>query len=241
MKNKTAGIRVNGGILYTTLKEALPQKSGPDFSPGDTVKVYFHIREGNKERIQAYEGIVTSMRGEGLGSTFTVRRVSHEVGVERIFPYYSPSIQKIEVVRRGRVRRARLFYLRDKSGKEGRVKEIFHSTKRSLKKSKDTKSNSLGPVSDMSPPHGVDGENVKPDEADAGPPISDPTEATKPEATKPEATKPEATKPEATKPEATKPEATEPEAAKPEAAKPEATKPEVTETEVTETEAAPSR
>lgn len=95
----------------------------PDFKPGDTVKVHALIREGEKERIQVFEGVVIRKRKGNTGATFTVRKVSFGVGVERIFPLHSPSIQKIEVVKRGKVRRSRLFYLRNRQGKAARIKE----------------------------------------------------------------------------------------------------------------------
>lgn len=94
-----------------------------DFRPGDTVRVHFQVIEGGKARIQVFQGVVIRRRGGGVRETFTVRRVSHGVGVERTFPLHSPRVQKVEVVRRGRVRRARLYYLRDKVGKANRVKE----------------------------------------------------------------------------------------------------------------------
>lgn len=93
------------------------------FIAGDTVNVYYKIKEGNKERIQQYQGVVLQRRNTGLSSTFTVRKMSNGVGVERIFPLYSPNIDKIELVSRGKVRRARLFYLRELTGKKARVKE----------------------------------------------------------------------------------------------------------------------
>jgi len=95
----------------------------PNFGPGDTVKVYVKVIEGTRERIQLFEGVVIKERGTGLSRTFTVRRVSYGVGVERTFPIHSPKIDKIEVSRRGKVRRARLFYLRERTGKAARVKE----------------------------------------------------------------------------------------------------------------------
>jgi large subunit ribosomal protein L19 len=99
-------------------------KNIPDFKAGDTVNVYYKIKEGNKERIQQYQGVVLQKRNAaGIGNTFTVRKMSNGVGVERIFPMYSPNIDKIEVVSRGKVRRARLFYLRELTGKAARVKE----------------------------------------------------------------------------------------------------------------------
>lgn len=96
----------------------------PNFQAGDTVNVHVKIREGNKERVQQFQGTVIQRKGTSTsGETFTVRKVSNGVGVERIFPILSPSIDKIEIIKRGIVRRARLFYLRFKSGKESRIKE----------------------------------------------------------------------------------------------------------------------
>src|SRR6056297_282727 len=93
------------------------------FNTGDTVKVHFRIKEGNRERIQIFEGAVLKRQGGGLKETFTVRRISYGVGVERTFPLHSPKIEKIEIVRKGEVRRARLFYLRKRTGKAAKVKE----------------------------------------------------------------------------------------------------------------------
>lgn len=95
----------------------------PEFRAGDTVNVYYKIKEGNKERVQQYQGVVLQRRNAGISSTFTVRKMSSGVGVERIFPDYSPNIDKVEVISRGKVRRARLFYLRELTGKKARVKE----------------------------------------------------------------------------------------------------------------------
>ena len=94
------------------------------FKAGDTVKVFFKVVEGGNERIQAFEGVVIQRKGTGLTETFTVRKISFGVGVERIFPIHSPRIDKIEVVRRGKVRRAKLYYLRDLSGKAARISEV---------------------------------------------------------------------------------------------------------------------
>ena len=94
----------------------------PDFAVGDTVKVHFKIVEGEKERIQVFEGVVIRKKKGGVGATFTVRKVSYGIGVERIFPLHSPRIEKIEIVNRGRVRRARLYYLRQLRGKAARIK-----------------------------------------------------------------------------------------------------------------------
>ncbi len=95
----------------------------PDFGPGDNVKVHVKIKEGEKERIQVFQGVVISKRKGGTNATFTVRKVSYGVGVERIFPLHSPAIDKIEVVTRGRVRRAKIYYLRKLRGKAARIKE----------------------------------------------------------------------------------------------------------------------
>ena len=98
-------------------------KSFPAFNAGDTINVHYKIREGSKERIQQYQGIVIQRRNSGLNETITVRKISNGVGVERIFPLFSQNIDKIELVSRGKVRRARLFYLRDAKGKNAKVKE----------------------------------------------------------------------------------------------------------------------
>jgi large subunit ribosomal protein L19 len=95
----------------------------PDFKPGDTIKVNFKIQEGDKERIQVFEGVVIRRRRGNTRSTFTVRKVSYGIGVERIFPLHSPYIDKIEVMSKGRVRRSRLYYLRGRKGKAARIKE----------------------------------------------------------------------------------------------------------------------
>ncbi|MEJ2221768.1 MAG: 50S ribosomal protein L19 [Desulfobacterales bacterium] len=95
----------------------------PDFGPGDNVKVHVKIREGEKERIQIFQGVVISKRKGNTNATFTVRKVSYGVGVERIFPLHSPALDKIEVVSRGRVRRAKIYYLRKLRGKAARIKE----------------------------------------------------------------------------------------------------------------------
>jgi large subunit ribosomal protein L19 len=98
-------------------------KTIPDFAPGDTVKVSVKVVEGTRERLQAYEGVVIARRNAGLNSSFTVRKISYGEGVERIFPLYSPNLAEIEVVRRGDVRRAKLYYLRDRRGKSARIAE----------------------------------------------------------------------------------------------------------------------
>lgn len=95
----------------------------PDFGPGDTVEVSVWVREGSRERLQAFEGVVIARRNRGLNSSFTVRKVSYGEGVERVFPLHSPLVAKIQVKRRGDVRRAKLYYLRERSGKAARIKE----------------------------------------------------------------------------------------------------------------------
>ncbi len=95
----------------------------PDFRPGDTIRVLVRVREGDKERLQAFEGICVGRRGGGMSETFTVRKVSAGVGVERIFPLHSPGIAAVEMVRKGKVRRAKLYYLRRLAGKAGRIRE----------------------------------------------------------------------------------------------------------------------
>jgi large subunit ribosomal protein L19 len=95
----------------------------PDFAPGDTVRVLYRVREGEKERIQAFEGVCIGRRGTGMGETFMVRKISSGIGVERVFPLHSPFIKGIEVVRLGRVRRAKLYYLRGLRGKKARIQE----------------------------------------------------------------------------------------------------------------------
>ena len=96
----------------------------PDFFPGDTVKVHVRIREGEKERIQVFQGVVISKRKGNTNASFTVRKVSYGIGVERVFPMHSPSISKIEVVTSGRVRRSKIYYLRNLRGKAARIKEL---------------------------------------------------------------------------------------------------------------------
>lgn len=100
-----------------------PERDFPEFNAGDTITVYYKIIEGDKSRVQAFKGDVIQRKGSGNTQTFTVRKISSGVGVERIFPLYSPNIEKIEVNKRGKVRRARLFYLRGLSGKKARIKE----------------------------------------------------------------------------------------------------------------------
>ncbi|GIW41651.1 MAG: 50S ribosomal protein L19 [Candidatus Binatia bacterium] len=109
--------------IIDKIEQAQLRTDLPDFRPGDTVRVHVRVVEGDKERIQVFEGVVLGRRGHGTGETFTVRKVSYSVGVERTFPVHSPRIEKIEVVSRGQVRRAKLYYLRERSGKAARIEQ----------------------------------------------------------------------------------------------------------------------
>ena len=109
--------------IIEQLEREQVKKDIPDFSPGDTVVVQVKVKEGNRERLQAFEGVVIAKRNRGLNSAFTVRKISHGEGVERVFQTHSPAIASIELKRRGDVRRAKLYYLRDRSGKSARIKE----------------------------------------------------------------------------------------------------------------------
>lgn len=110
-------------LIQEITKEQL-RKDLPNFRPGDTLKVYVKVIEGSRERVQLFEGVVIKRRGGGISETFTVRKISYGVGVERTLPLHSPKIDKIEVARRGKVRRAKLYYLRGLRGKAARIQEI---------------------------------------------------------------------------------------------------------------------
>ncbi len=110
------------GVLQQFEKEQL-RDDLPEFAPGDTVRVLYRVREGDKERIQVFEGVCIARRGGGRGATFTVRKISSGVGVERVFPVEAPTVKGVDVVRRGRVRRAKLYYLRRLKGKAARIPE----------------------------------------------------------------------------------------------------------------------
>ncbi len=109
--------------IIQELEAELLQKQIPEFSPGDTVVVQVRVKEGNRERLQAFEGVVIAKRNRGANSAFTVRKISHGEGVERVFPTYSPMIAEISVKRRGAVRRAKLYYMRELRGKAARIRE----------------------------------------------------------------------------------------------------------------------
>jgi large subunit ribosomal protein L19 len=109
--------------LIENIEKRQMEKKHPEFSPGDTVTVQVKIVEGDRERLQAFEGVVIARRNRGFNSSFTVRKISYGEGVERVFPLYSPKIDSIKVKRKGDVRRAKLYYLRNRSGKSARIKE----------------------------------------------------------------------------------------------------------------------
>ncbi|HEC98547.1 MAG TPA: 50S ribosomal protein L19 [Nitrospirae bacterium] len=108
--------------MVSSVEEAF-RREVPQFNIGDTVRIHVRVVEGDKERIQPFEGVVIGRKGSGIKETFMLRKVSHGIGVERIFPVHSPVIEKLEVIRQGDVRRAKLYYLRDKKGKAAKVKE----------------------------------------------------------------------------------------------------------------------
>ena len=114
---------MNLGLVNEITKDQM-KNDVPDLRPGQTVRVDVSIKEGDKSRIQAYEGVVTKVQGSGIGKTFTVRKISSGVGVERTFPVHSPIVDKVVIVREGKVRRAKLYYLRDRSGKSAKIKEV---------------------------------------------------------------------------------------------------------------------
>ena len=113
--------------LIESITKAQLKTNIPEFRAGDTVRVHVRIVEGDRERIQQFEGLVVKRRGGGISATYTVRKISNGVGVERTFPVHTPKVDKIEVVRKGKVRRAKLYYLRNLSGKAARIKELRKS------------------------------------------------------------------------------------------------------------------
>jgi len=122
--NVYEGRRDNMDLIKMIESEQM-KKDIPDFNVGDTVRVYVKVVEGSRERLQAFEGFVLKRQGGGLTETFTVRRVAYGVGVERTFPLHSPRIDRIEVVRKGKVRRAKLNYMRERTGKAAKIKEVL--------------------------------------------------------------------------------------------------------------------
>ena len=110
-------------VIQQIEQEQMTSKNVPEFAPGDTIVVQVRVKDGERERLQAFEGVVIAKRNRGLNSAFTVRKISHGVGVERTFQTYSPLVSELKVKRRGDVRRAKLYYLRERSGKSARIKE----------------------------------------------------------------------------------------------------------------------
>ena len=110
-------------LMKSFIEKNMPEKEAPSVTVGDTVRVHLKVKEGNRERIQVFEGTVIAKKHGGINETFTVRRISYGVGVEKVFPLHAPSVEKIETIRRGKVRRAKLYYLRDRVGKGAKVKE----------------------------------------------------------------------------------------------------------------------
>ena len=127
------------------IEESLKTKDFPSFKSGDTVRVNVFVTEGNKERVQAFEGICIARSNRGFNSTFTIRKISHGEGVERVFPLYSPMLESIKLVRRGKVRRSKLYYLRKRSGKSARIAERKDIIKKSDKKSDDLNRKTMNP------------------------------------------------------------------------------------------------
>lgn len=110
-------------LMKNFIEKNTPSQTVPSVTVGDTVRVHLKVREGNRERVQVFEGTVIAKKHGGINETFTVRRISYGVGVEKVFPLYSPIIERVETIRRGKVRRAKLYYLRDRVGKAAKVKQ----------------------------------------------------------------------------------------------------------------------
>ncbi len=135
------------------LEQTFPTNSVPVFEIGDTVRVHVKVIEGEKERVQVFEGVVIARKGKKISETFTVRKISYGVGVERVFPVNSPNVAKIDVMRKGKVRRAKLYYLRDKKGKQAKVPERDFS--RTARKTKAAKNEPAATVSAGASPEDV--------------------------------------------------------------------------------------
>ena len=135
--------------LVQQIENSQLKQDVPSFGPGDTVVVQVKVREGDRERLQAFEGVVIAKRNRGLNSAFTVRKISSGVGVERAFQTHSPQIAKIEVKRRGDVRRAKLYYLRDRSGKSARIREKLGARKGDVQVPVTQPANTNAPVADV--------------------------------------------------------------------------------------------
>ena len=130
------------------ITEIVKKRTVPDFKAGDTVKVNVYVTEGNKERVQAFEGICIARSNRGFNSTFTIRKISHGEGVERVFPVYSPMLASIELIRKGKVRRSKLYYLRQRSGKSARIAEKKDFSKKKKVEVKLKKDNNTDKVVD---------------------------------------------------------------------------------------------
>ena len=122
--NKLLKLEAMDSLVKFVENEFVPKKEFPKFSSGDTITVYYEIKEGEKKRTQFFKGVVIQRRGSGATETFTIRKMSGTVGVERIFPLNMPALQKIEINKKGKVRRARIFYFRELTGKKARIKEV---------------------------------------------------------------------------------------------------------------------
>lgn len=129
---KTIEEATMGNVIQMLETEMQGDKVIPDFGPGDTVSVQVKVKEGERVRLQSYEGVVIAKRNRGYNSSFTVRKISHGVGVERVFQTYSPMVDSVEVKRRGDVRRAKLYYMRDLSGKAARIREKLTNNKQDV-------------------------------------------------------------------------------------------------------------
>ena len=130
------------------ITEIVKKRTVPNFKAGDTVKVNIYVTEGNKERVQAFEGICIARSNRGFNSTFTIRKISHGEGVERVFPVYSPMLASIELIRKGKVRRSKLYYLRQRSGKSARIAEKKDFSKKKKVEVKLKKDNNTDKVVD---------------------------------------------------------------------------------------------
>ena len=130
-------------IEKSKIEQIQSERELPDFNPGDTIRVDVKVVEGTRERIQAFEGVCISRSGSGTNKSFTVRKISYGEGVERVFPLYSPKVASITVIRKGRVRRAKLYYLRDRRGKSARIVEKIEVKNKNKIESKKTKSSDL--------------------------------------------------------------------------------------------------
>jgi large subunit ribosomal protein L19 len=145
------------------VEKAFMREDIPRFTPGDTVRVHVRIKEGEKERIQVFQGTVIGRRGGGTGETFTVRKISQGVGVERVFPLHSPNVAKIERVRVGSVRRAKLYYLRELTGKSARIKEELSETAKEIARAQGEEAEAAGAESATAKTETAETETAEPE------------------------------------------------------------------------------